>query len=81
MKKFFGGFGRLLLAMTSVQSVIDPLTKVARNMRLWAAENLRVTNEHWYAIERNKYAPWGCGRLGGRQIKDMRVKPRNREYA
>lgn len=82
-RKFFGGFGRLILAMTTGCSFEDPFTKVKRTVRRWGT-TLRVRPDDWYAIERNKYAPWGRGRLGGRDLSEHggnRVKPANREYA
>lgn len=78
MKKFFGGFGRLILAMTKVVPWTHPFTKIAKQVRQWT--HLKVLPTHWYDIERNKYAPWGRGRLGGREIKKMRVEPTNREF-
>lgn len=79
MKKFFGGFGRLILAMTVRDSFEDPFTKIKRTVRWWG-KSFRVLPTHWYDIERNKYAPWGRGRLGGRQIEKSRVLPANREF-
>jgi len=82
-KKFFGGFGRLIVAMTTATNYNDKITGISRTIRAWG-KTLRVRPDDWYAIERNKYAPWGRGRLGGRDLSEQggnRVKPASREYA
>lgn len=93
MRKFLGGDSRLILAMTMSKPWEDPYTKITRDIRVWAAKSLRARPDDWYAIERNKYSPWGRGKFGGRQydkhqllpvlrpIDSNRVVPTNREYA